>query len=74
MSIQDQIDRVTDLEAMVMKMQAELFHFHVTFQDRMIMPILSDLLASVDMAKRDLHWLKKDLALPDIERWEALGD
>ena len=70
----EQVERVDELAAMVADIQQRLFMFHVTYRDREIMPVLADLLTAVDFAKRDLHWVKKDLLLPDIERWEHIGD
>ena len=70
----EQVERVDELAAMVADIQQRLFMFHVTYRDREIMPVLADLLAAVDIAKRDLHWVRKDLLTPDIERWEHIGD
>ena len=70
----EQVERVDELAALVAGMQEKLFMFHVTYQDKHIMPVLADLLTAVDFAKRDLHWVRKDLLTPDIERWEHIGD
>ena len=58
---QNRLDRVMQLEAYVRKMQNTLFMFEVTADDGPMLGVMSDLLSTIDHAKNDLHWIKKDL-------------
>ena len=58
---QDKLDKAMRLDAYVRKMQNTLFMFEVTMDDGALLGVMSDLLTTIDHAKNDLHWLKKDL-------------
>lgn len=58
---QAKLDKAMRLEAYVRKMQTTLFAFEVTMDDGPLLGVISDLLTTIDHAKNDLHWIKKDL-------------
>ena len=58
---QAKLDKVMSLEAYVRKMQSTLFAFEVTMEDGPLLGVISDLLTTIDHAKNDLHWIKKDI-------------
>ena len=65
---QNQLDKVAELEIIISQFQAKLSEYPVTLQDRYLMPVLSDLLVNVDIARRDLYWVKKDILEEKEER------
>ena len=58
---QAKLDKAMRLEMYVRKMQTALFAFEVTMDDGPLLGVISDLLTTIDHAKNDLHWIKKDL-------------
>ena len=58
---QAKLDKAMRLEMYVRKMQTTLFAFEVTMDDGPLLGVISDLLTTIDHAKNDLHWIKKDL-------------
>ena len=58
---QAKLDKAMRLEMYVWKMQTTLFAFEVTMDDGPLLGVISDLLTTIDHAKNDLHWIKKDL-------------
>ena len=58
---QAKLDKAMRLEMYVRKMQTALFAFEVTMEDGPLLGVISDLLTTIDHAKNDLHWIKKDL-------------
>jgi len=43
------------------KCNRRLFAFEVTMEDGPLLGVISDLLTTIDHAKNDLHWIKKDI-------------
>jgi hypothetical protein len=58
---QTKLDKAMRLEAYVRKMQNTLFMFEVTPDDGPLLGVMSDLLTTIDHAKNDLYWIKKDI-------------
>ena len=58
---QAKLDKAMRLEMYVRKMQTALFAFEVTMEDGPLLGVISDLLTTIDHAKNDLHWIKKDI-------------
>ena len=58
---QAKLDKAMRLDGYVRKMQSTLFAFEVTMDDGPLLGVISDLLTTIDHAKNDLHWIKKDL-------------
>ena len=58
---QSKLDKAMRLEMYVRKMQTTLFAFEVTMEDGPLLGVISDLLTTIDHAKNDLHWIKKDI-------------
>ena len=58
---QAKLDKAMRLDGYVRKMQSTLFAFEVTMEDGPLLGVISDLLTTIDHAKNDLHWIKKDL-------------
>jgi len=58
---QAKLDKAMRLDGYVRKMQATLFAFEVTMDDGPLLGVISDLLTTIDHAKNDLHWIKKDI-------------
>ena len=58
---QRKLDKVIALESYVRRMQATLFAFEVTMDDGPLLAVMSDLLTTIDHAKNDMHWIKKDI-------------
>jgi hypothetical protein len=56
------LEKVERLEGYVTKMQTTLFAFDITMSDGPLLGVLSDLLTTIDHAKKDLHWIKKEIA------------
>ena len=67
---QAKLDKAMRLEMYVRKMQTTLFAFEVTMEDGPLLGVISDLLTTIDHAKNDLHWIKKDL----VERIATIGE
>ena len=67
---QAKLDKAMRLEMYVRKMQTTLFAFEVTMDDGPLLGVISDLLTTIDHAKNDLHWIKKDL----VERIATIGE
>jgi len=58
---QAKLDKAMRLDGYVRKMQSTLFAFEVTMEDGPLLGVISDLLTTIDHAKNDLHWIKKDI-------------
>jgi len=58
---QHKLDKAMRLDGYVRKMQSTLFAFEVTMEDGPLLGVISDLLTTIDHAKNDLHWIKKDI-------------
>ena len=58
---QAKLDKAMRLDGYVRKMQSTLFAFEVTMEDGPLLGVISDLLTTIDQAKNDLHWIKKDI-------------
>ena len=67
---QAKLDKAMRLDGYVRKMQSTLFAFEVTMEDGPLLGVISDLLTTIDHAKNDLHWIKKDL----VERIATIGE
>lgn len=59
--LQRKLDRVIALESYVRRMQSTLFAFEVTMDDGPLLAVMSDLLTTIDHAKNDMHWIKKEI-------------
>jgi hypothetical protein len=56
------LEKAMRLDGYVRKMQTTLFAFEITMEDGPLLGVLSDLLTTIDHAKNDLHWIKKEIA------------
>jgi hypothetical protein len=55
------LEKAMRLDGYVRKMQTTLFAFEITMEDGPLLGVLSDLLTTIDHAKNDLHWIKKEI-------------
>ena len=67
------IEKLETLDALVAEFQQRLHGVEVLASDRAALSVLADLLTNIDIARRDIYWLIKDIREDNIYYMEQRG-
>ena len=70
---QAKIDKLNEIDNLVSEFQQRLATVEVLASERSALAVLGDLLTNLDIARRDIHWLIKDIREDNIYYMENRG-
>ena len=70
---QAKIDKLNEIDNLVSEFQQRLATVEVLASERSALAVLGDLLVNLDIARRDIYWLIKDIREDNIYYMEQRG-
>ena len=70
---QAKIDKLNEIDNLASEFQQRLATVEVLASERSALAVLGDLLTNLDIARRDIHWLIKDIREDNIYYMENRG-